>query len=71
MNSPTWIYHRELEAKLIQANELQDYLAEGWSDTPATFLNEEINDERQENNTTEEKPTRKGRQKRVLGNDNS
>ena len=32
-----WIYHAELEPKIIDSSEFDEYEKEGWADTPAKF----------------------------------
>lgn len=32
-----WIYHSELEPKVINSEDFEDYKKEGWADSPAKF----------------------------------
>jgi hypothetical protein len=32
-----WVYHAELEPKIINSDEFEKYEKEGWADTPAKF----------------------------------
>lgn len=34
----TWIYHETEDPKIILSDEREAYKADGWSDTPATFI---------------------------------
>lgn len=40
--NPTWVYHPEMEAKIVSEAEANVLLREGWFDSPAKF-NEEKN----------------------------
>jgi len=36
-NFKRWIYHAELEPKVINSSEFDKHISEGWADTPAKF----------------------------------
>jgi hypothetical protein len=52
---PKWVYHRELEPKLVQSKEHWESLGKGWEDTPAAFEVPE----------TKEPPAKKAKKKKV------
>lgn len=73
MKVPTYLYHRTESPIVVDWHEVEQYLKQGWSDTPATFLTEEANYGQNANETTDEsadQKTRKGR-KRVLNDADS
>lgn len=37
-----WVYHKEYPAKIVSSDEYEDFLREGWVDTPAKLKEEEV-----------------------------
>ena len=36
--SKTWVYHKELDAKIVNQSEADSYYEAGWADSPAAFF---------------------------------
>lgn len=69
MNTPTYLYKAGQEPIIVDACDLQPFLADGWKDSPAQ--EGDANNGEQENTNEAGEDAGKGRKKRVLENDDS